>query len=309
MVEIRKKKFSKRIKLNDDSFSSEIGKHRFEVETSYMWILRGQIEIFNSMKKTISPYFGDTEIFNIVAEVVLDGHSDKIEIYYKETQWWVIMTGILMKDSDNRGQAWISIAKVLSLYWKQDYELWIVENQQDGLNDKIIIPLWTKWIYPQFDDYSDLLNMEREKRLKTREKTFQKYGRVCSSCWVTSNLDVHHILPRNMGGKDILSNLRILCRSCHERVHKFVIGDNDGNDNPRDISPKIKKIQQALSEGNLLYITYDKKQDVVNRITKREIKPINLYYREARQYLEAFCYLRNAKRCFRISKITKIEII
>lgn len=133
MTEKKRKKFGKKIRLDSSTFVTETGKHTFEVETSYMWTLKWQIELFNPVKSITSSYSGDT--FKIAAEVVLDGYSDKIGVYYNETQWWVRMSGTLVKDSDNRGQAWINIAKVLSMGGKQDFELWVVENEQDGLDD------------------------------------------------------------------------------------------------------------------------------------------------------------------------------
>jgi len=46
---------------------------------------------------------------------------------------------------------------------------------------------------------------------------------TCQGCAKTDlPLDVHHIIPITKGGKNWLSNLISLCRSCHERVHPWL---------------------------------------------------------------------------------------
>ncbi len=40
----------------------------------------------------------------------------------------------------------------------------------------------------------------------------------CSRCGATRWLDRHHVLPRSRGGDD--SDVVVLCRRCHEWVHR-----------------------------------------------------------------------------------------
>lgn len=49
-----------------------------------------------------------------------------------------------------------------------------------------------------------------------RQKAFEKYGRKCSKCGSIKNLMVHHIDGNRHNNN--LSNLRVLCWSCHEKI-------------------------------------------------------------------------------------------
>jgi 5-methylcytosine-specific restriction endonuclease McrA len=44
-------------------------------------------------------------------------------------------------------------------------------------------------------------------------------GHKCGNCGSTTNLDVHHIVPKSRGGTNELSNLRTLCHDCHKKIH------------------------------------------------------------------------------------------
>ena len=46
---------------------------------------------------------------------------------------------------------------------------------------------------------------------------WQKHQGKCEICRSTHALQVDHIIPRAHGGKDELSNLRLLCRNCNQR--------------------------------------------------------------------------------------------
>lgn len=46
--------------------------------------------------------------------------------------------------------------------------------------------------------------------------------KVCRVCKGTP-YDVHHILPRSRGGRDVESNLIAVCRNCHTLIHGHVI--------------------------------------------------------------------------------------
>ena len=41
----------------------------------------------------------------------------------------------------------------------------------------------------------------------------------CSRCKRTENLEKHHIIFKSQGGSDKKSNLRNLCRDCHDYIH------------------------------------------------------------------------------------------
>ena len=58
----------------------------------------------------------------------------------------------------------------------------------------------------------------REKRFRL----FQERGGVCGDCRQKLPLDIaelHHVLPRSKGGRDVDAYLLLLCRECHKRRH------------------------------------------------------------------------------------------
>jgi Restriction endonuclease len=54
-----------------------------------------------------------------------------------------------------------------------------------------------------------------------REQIIERDRGKCGNCStsVGQSGDVHHIVPRGKGGSDKLSNLRLLCRQCHDAIH------------------------------------------------------------------------------------------
>jgi len=54
-----------------------------------------------------------------------------------------------------------------------------------------------------------------------REKVFRRDGNACLACRYPFEpaLTTHHVVPVELGGKDALSNLVLLCQNCHRIVH------------------------------------------------------------------------------------------
>jgi len=66
----------------------------------------------------------------------------------------------------------------------------------------------------------------KNKKLIQKKKKYRKSlrqwrdSKKCAECGTTENLTNHHLIPKYVGGKDIKSNLIILCRKCHNKVHE-----------------------------------------------------------------------------------------
>jgi len=52
-----------------------------------------------------------------------------------------------------------------------------------------------------------------------RNKILKRDKHRCVTCGGGKYLEVHHILPRMMGGNNKFSNLETLCKTCHLRTH------------------------------------------------------------------------------------------
>jgi hypothetical protein len=97
----------------------------------------------------------------------------------------------------------------------------------------------------------------------------------CSSCGVKStNNDVHHITYSTSLWQVKVDDIRVLCRDCHERVHKvmktYMV---DTAKSPNKIWAEVLLI---LSEEN-----YEKKQDAKDDNQKRAQSEINLLWSPA----------------------------
>lgn len=54
----------------------------------------------------------------------------------------------------------------------------------------------------------------------------QKYlreGRACAVCGSTENLEIHHMIPVDIGGTNDAANLIVLCRYCHYETTQYYI--------------------------------------------------------------------------------------
>ena len=67
-------------------------------------------------------------------------------------------------------------------------------------------------------NYTQYLRSDKWK-LK-RKLLFKKNGKWCQECRSTNKLQVHHIRYDNLFNES-LNELKVLCRSCHERQHNI----------------------------------------------------------------------------------------
>ncbi|MBV8665798.1 MAG: group II intron reverse transcriptase/maturase [Burkholderiaceae bacterium] len=82
---------------------------------------------------------------------------------------------------------------------------------------------------PQWEEYGEVLRQERllkNKRYRTEwAKLYTDQGGLCAHCRYEMDLDTgwhdHHIVPRVMGGTDVLGNRVLLHPDCHSQVHSL----------------------------------------------------------------------------------------
>jgi len=139
-----------------------------------------------------------------------------------------------------------------------------------------------------------------------REQVFRKYNHKCNECGSHNMLQIHHLLEVKYGGKDRIDNMILLCENCHQKKHgrEFTYDGNSTRGVVKNKTfAKLQKLRQAQGDKKIS-IVYEKKD---GSVTKREIEPKEIYENDNRLYVKAYCYLRNAKRTFRISRIKNIE--
>lgn len=86
-------------------------------------------------------------------------------------------------------------------------------------------PIKEGWLFRRTIGYEDHYNVKggsdwKNKWRKLRKSALKHSGNKCSNCSSSEHLEVHHIKPVSKGGKDELSNLKVLCRRCHKISHK-----------------------------------------------------------------------------------------
>jgi len=69
------------------------------------------------------------------------------------------------------------------------------------------------------------LRLEPEEYAELCQKVLQRDKWRCRNCGFRSELHVHHIVYRSLGGDDSLENLLVLCARCHDGIH---VDEQDG---------------------------------------------------------------------------------
>ena len=70
------------------------------------------------------------------------------------------------------------------------------------------------------------LYSDRDRQLYKLRKSgyYDSLPQSCSRCGATSNLHLHHIVPRSRGGSDAIENMTYLCADCHRLLHGNISG-------------------------------------------------------------------------------------
>jgi len=72
---------------------------------------------------------------------------------------------------------------------------------------------------------------------KIRKRVYRRDGFKCQRCGASdTELHAHHIKPKSKGGSHSTSNLKTLCKSCHESVHGHSVGGRGGSRSYRENS-------------------------------------------------------------------------
>ena len=69
--------------------------------------------------------------------------------------------------------------------------------------------------------YSD---RDRQLGRLRRSGYYNGIPKVCRQCGATSDLHLHHIVPRSSGGSDAIDNMTYLCADCHRALHGNISG-------------------------------------------------------------------------------------
>lgn len=210
---------------------------------------------------------------------------------------------------------WFIIGLILFFFVATDFtsgERNIDESSEDNEKKKIPLPPFSKPMAELTSNEKIPIDPESPWG-KLREEAFIKHGKKCNECGSVRDLNIHHKIPLSLNGANELDNLIVLCATCHKKVHNVMYFNNEkGKDDLEDYgfdiskkNSKISKIAAAIRHHKKLDIHYIK---LDGSETDRTIMPEEIFVDHDRYYLRSFCYLRNDKRTFKISRINKVKI-
>jgi 5-methylcytosine-specific restriction endonuclease McrA len=143
----------------------------------------------------------------------------------------------------------------------------------------------------------------------------------CEECGGSLRLQVHHKIPVRTGGDNTYSNLMLLCKDCHEKVHHvfhrggfdnddYLVEDRKIEDMPENYGRKRKGKKTSILEEAILLtedVMIKHRKPTDETYISRRVTPKEVYSDNQRLYLRGYCHLRGAERTFRISRIKTVE--
>ena len=96
-----------------------------------------------------------------------------------------------------------------------------------------------------------------------RKAVYARDGHTCQKCGAkggpfgNNELHCHHIVPKSEGGSHAKSNLRTLCRDCHNKVHDHHIPKMSEVSSGGSSSPKSHRTVDTRASANLQQIAQE----------------------------------------------------
>lgn len=152
-------------------------------------------------------------------------HFEKLYDYYKETgenllddyscvtymMWEMDKIGDEINSHKDFNRKMESISKMRKFgFFDPDKIHWLMSQLRRSLKN-----------YIQWEEYNSTKAVKRRKangytsKENVREWVFTTYGKICLKCGSKDDIQLDHIVPINGGGKNVLSNLQPLCKSCN----------------------------------------------------------------------------------------------
>ena len=145
-------------------------------------------------------------------------------------------------------------------------------------------------------------------------QVMERDGRQCSKCGkMGHHLHLHHITPLSKGGNNKITNLKLVCESCHSKEQGGRHFSGESNHTETAFSKRVANIRFAISNGKRIKFGYRKPNE--EGYKQRIIEPaelINLdHHRDEGSTLcvRGYCELRKADRTFALKRMKGLKVI
>lgn len=121
--------------------------------------------------------------------------------------------------------------------------------------------------------------LDRKTPVALRRGVFARDGYRCVWCRSKGDLNAHHVIFREEGGRSVLENMTTLCLSCHARVHEGLLHisgqapdnlrfrDRDGRDLDRATVTAVKSAPELCLPGSGALVTPEPDSPASPRVT------------------------------------------
>lgn len=144
-----------------------------------------------------------------------------------------------------------------------------------------------------------------------RAAVFIIKGRFCSVCRSKSQLHVHHITPLSKGGSNQLSNLQVLCESCHSHKHGGINFSDQNFSSENAFENRVILIKDAIENSKKIEFEYrkpsDKKYQKRTIIPERLLNKDHVHTSETTLCVSGYCELRMANRIFALKRMKGLK--
>ena len=148
-----------------------------------------------------------------------------------------------------------------------------------------------------------------ERRIQVAERD----GDNCNNCGKSWRLHLHHSKPLSKGGTNKISNLKLLCATCHSKKHGKRKFSDEFRNSETAFSKRVANIRYAIENDKRIKFGYKKYTEKTHK--QRTVKPAKLVSLDHKRNsgstlcVNGYCELRKAERTFALKRMRGLKVI